>query len=241
MSVPAGTKKIAAYGLHQTQIIRQKMVQDIIEYVKKEEYGKCSELLLIAVENGAVPLSEIWQPLVITIRQQNGAHLLDSILNSISAAEKSNPPFPASMERVFVELDRNNMTQAYNSLMAFSENLGSKLALAHGYRGTLVACMREVDIRRRHTEAFFDPSAFHVFSLSESVEFVLTKDDRDLVSMFNLDDARVHLEKALSLDPSLDMFRAIYAQVLVALDRVEDARLNLENYYQKCRDLHILK
>ncbi|KAJ2606880.1 hypothetical protein H4R99_000053 [Coemansia sp. RSA 1722] len=73
------------------------------------------------------------------------------------------------------------------------------------------------------------------------MELRLTKDDPELVSIFSLRDAESYLRKALALDPGVDMFRAFHTQVLIAMEMVDLARKELEMYYAKHPDIHILR
>ncbi|KAI7827257.1 hypothetical protein BX661DRAFT_205566 [Kickxella alabastrina] len=224
--------------------IREKFVSDIHTYVKLGEYGKASELLLIAVENGSVPPEHIWQPLLATVKHQNGLNSLGAFIDAMAYATRKFPPYLASMERIFHDIDQGDLTQASATSLIFTENLGNKLASAHGYRGVLIACMRELDIRRRYTEnGYLVESDLHVFKHCDpsSVEFMLTKDDRDLVSKFSLEDAEYHLKRALDLDPGADMFKPYYIQVLIALDYIKQARDKLKSYYKNSPDIHILR
>ncbi|KAJ1643276.1 hypothetical protein LPJ64_004935 [Coemansia asiatica] len=220
----------------------EKLVRDITKYIKRREYGKASELLLIIVENGSISISQIWQPLIATIRGQHGESQIDALLDTIAQATKKTPPFTASMERIYNLLDQDDLTNANRATMMFIEDHGNKLAFAHGYRGMLIACMREVDVRRKYDNSVFvEPCGFHVFESSRCLELRLTKDDPDLVSIFNLRHAEAHLRKALTMDPAVDMFRAFHIQVLIALGLIDQARDELELYYKDHPDIHILR
>ncbi|KAJ1813566.1 hypothetical protein LPJ75_003129, partial [Coemansia sp. RSA 2598] len=161
---------------------------------------------------------------------------------TIAQATKKSPPYTASMERIYNLLDQGDLANANREAMMFIEDHGNKLAFAHGYRGMLIACMREVDIRRKFEDSvFIEPCDFHVFESSRVLELWLTKDDPDLTSIFSLRDAESYLRKALVLDPGIDMFRAFHIQVLIALGMVEQARNELETYYRDHPDIHILR
>ncbi|KAJ1962289.1 hypothetical protein GGI12_002733 [Dipsacomyces acuminosporus] len=228
--------------------IREKFVVDINTFVERREYGKASELLLIALEHVSVPLSEIWRPFIATLRQQENRGSIGSYYDIISIYTKKETPNPASLERVFYDIERGNMEAANAAMATYSTDQGSKLALAHGYRGILIACLREMEIREGRIQTdLVEPSDAHIFAGSESVQFIesvqfmLSKTSRWITTKFSLQDAESHLSRALMLDDDNDYFKAFHIQVLVAMERLDEAKERLRQWYEKDKSVHVLR
>ncbi|KAJ2745133.1 hypothetical protein GGI20_002395 [Coemansia sp. BCRC 34301] len=223
-------------------IMREKLVTDIYAHVRRGEYGKASELLLIAFDHACVPISSVWRPFLATLRQQVPAHFVGLQIDNVASGMRNEAPAMSSMERVFYDLDRNRMDHAYAAVQSLTMDRGKNLALAHGYRGILVACLREVEL-----DQLVDgieqclPSSAHVFRLSESVQFLLSKDDPAMITRHTLRDAEKDLELALKLDQGNTYFLAFYAQVLIALDELPKAKSLLENWYGTKKSLPCLR
>ncbi|KAJ2723222.1 hypothetical protein GGI07_002791 [Coemansia sp. Benny D115] len=228
--------RTSAYA-HHTQHIRSQISNLIDQYVQQGEYGKASELLLVAVESGNFGVSKIWQQLVCTFRNQQSGGSLDMFLDSVANAVKGDIRRDVFLERIFNVILEGDLRQADSAALTFVEDEGKSSAVAYGYRGMLIACLRELDVGRVQEEC-----VFHVFEHCEGIEFNLTmEDERAEISKFKLKDAEKYLKEALYRDPGADMFRAFYAQVLVARGHIDMARDNLQKYYQGHPDLHILR
>ncbi|KAJ2686704.1 hypothetical protein IWW39_003452 [Coemansia spiralis] len=222
-------------------IIKEKLISDIHAYVKRGEYGKASELLLIAVENAPVPIRSIWRPFLATLRQQVPPNLIGLQLDNIAAGMRMDPPYEPSMERVFLDLDRNRINHAYAALHTFSMDRGKKLALAHGYHGILVACLREIELERLGDGMEARPPCAHVFGLSEGVQFLLSTDDPEFPTKYTLDEAEEHLATALRLENGNTYFLAFYAQVLLAKGDFQRAMDLLKERYHAEKSIPCLR
>ncbi|KAJ1665872.1 hypothetical protein IW140_002953 [Coemansia sp. RSA 1813] len=215
--------------------IREKVVHDIDMYIRQREYGKASELLLVVVENGSMALDEIWWLLLASVRVQGPPNSLGHYLDSIVFELKNRKPYTTAMERVFTEMESGRMEVAYSILVALTQEQGSKLSFAHGYLGILIACMREVEIRRlnKAKDIGIRPAEPHVFGLCKPNDsFSISADDGKQFSKYTLRDAERHLSHAVFLDPETEFFRGFYAQVLVALGKTQAAKELAEQWYK---------
>ncbi|KAJ2553766.1 hypothetical protein IWW35_001646 [Coemansia sp. RSA 1878] len=213
--------------------IRLKVLSDIDAYIRQREYGKASSLLQTILNTGAIQVKEIWNPLTAVIRAQDHT-ALGVFLDLIITETRAHPPFAASMERFFVALD-SNYDDAYAIILAFSTDTGSKLAMAHGFLGIIIACLRELEVRR--TNAF--TACAHVFKHSEFAQFAISGGEQK--TKYSLTNAERHLERALELDPECDFFVPFHAQVLVALGKPEHATHMLEQRYTKDKNIVVLR
>ncbi|KAJ2514830.1 hypothetical protein GGI11_002164 [Coemansia sp. RSA 2049] len=231
------------------RVVREKVLHDIDMYIRQREYGKASELLLAVVENnGSIGLHEMWWLLLASVRVQGEAdslgHYLDNIVFELKGRK---PPHAAAMERVFGEIERGRMESAYAVLVSLAQEHGSKLALAHGYLGILVACLRETEIRRlRRTRGDVDvrPAAPSVFGFAgSSNDFCISAEATGgrQYSRYTLRDAESHLSQAVRLDPESELFRPFHAQVLVALGRLQAARELADRWYARNRSVPSLR
>ncbi|KAJ2483682.1 hypothetical protein IWW56_000246 [Coemansia sp. RSA 2131] len=214
--------------------IRLKVLSDIDAYIRQREYGKASALLQTIVNTGSIQVKEIWNPLIAVIRAQDHTSL-GVFLDLIITETRTQPPFAASMERFFVALD-SNYDDAYAIILAFSTDTGSKLAMAHGFLGIIIACLRELELRRNNVFT----ATPHVFRNSEFAQFV-TSADEEQRTKYSLTNAERHLERALELDPECDFFVPFHAQVLVALGRTDFATHMLERRYAKDKNIVVLR
>ncbi|KAJ2489313.1 hypothetical protein IWW37_004100 [Coemansia sp. RSA 2050] len=222
-------------------IIKEKFVSDIHAHVKRGEYGKASELLLIAVENAPVPIRSIWRPFIATLRQQVPPNLIGLQLDNVAAGMRLDPPYEPSMERVFLDLDRNRINHAYAALQTFAMDRGKKLALAHGYHGILVACLREIELEQLGDGMETRPPCAHVFALSEGVQFLLSADDPELPTKYTLEEAEEHLAMALKLESGNTYFLAFYVQVLLAKGEFARAMDLLKERYNAEKSIPCLR
>ncbi|KAJ2008043.1 hypothetical protein GGI04_001293 [Coemansia thaxteri] len=223
-------------------VIKEKFVSDIYAHVKRGQYGKASELLLIAVEHAPVPVSSIWRPLVATLRQQVPSNFIGLQIDNIVDGLRNDPPYAASMERVFHDLDRGNVNNAYAVVHSFVMDRGKGLALAHGYHGIIVACLREIELDQIDDGiGRGSPCNAHVFKNSESVQFLLTRNDPDMTTKYSLKDAERHLAQALKIEEGNEYFLSFYAQVLIALDDLPRAKALLEKQYETSRSIPCLR
>ncbi|KAI8322096.1 hypothetical protein GQ54DRAFT_317311 [Martensiomyces pterosporus] len=237
-----GSKPVQPRVNANLRTIREKLVVDVNAFVKRREYGKASDLLLIALEHVSVPLGKVWRPFIAALRQQEAQGSLGSYFDTISIATKGETPNSAALERIFYDIEHGRMTDAGAAMVTFSEDQGSKLALAHGYHGILIACLRELEIRERFREpGCIEPSEAHIFAHSESVQFMLSKNDPWLKTKFSLHDAESHLSRALLLDDGNDFFRAFYTQVLISLGKLDEAKEQLKEWYAKDKSVHVLR
>ncbi|KAJ2829192.1 hypothetical protein IWW50_000991 [Coemansia erecta] len=218
--------------------IRLKVLCDIDAYIRLHEYGKASELLQTIVCTGAIQVKDIWKPLIAVIRQQGDHRALGSFLDIIISETRTHPPYAPSMERFFVALD-TSYDDAYAVMLAFSTDTGSKLGMAHGFLGIIIACLRELELRR--INASYRVADQHVFKHSEFAQFVLTVIEDSQRTKYSLANAERHLERALELDPACDFFVPFHAQVLVALGRVGQAIAMLERQYEQDKSIHVLR
>ncbi|KAJ2626583.1 hypothetical protein GGF44_004984 [Coemansia sp. RSA 1694] len=147
------------------------------------------------------------------------------------------------MERVFHDLDRNRFDHAYAAAHSLAMDRGKNLALARGYHGILVACLREIELDQMgaETDRCSSSSSPHVFRLCESVQFLLSKDVYEMPTKHTLREAEKNLALALKLDQGNTYFIAFYAQVLIALDELPMAKKMLEKWYSTEKALTCLR
>ncbi|KAJ2558491.1 hypothetical protein EV175_000761 [Coemansia sp. RSA 1933] len=218
------------------RVIREKVVRDIDMYIRQREYGKASELLLVVVENGSMALHDIWWLLIASVRMQGSPDSLGDYLDSIMFELKTKKPYTAAMERAFVEMESGDMETAYSILVALTQEQGSRLSFAHGYLGILIACLRETEIRRIRRTRVIDirPAEPRVFGFCKpTTTFCISTDDGKLFTKYALRDAERHLSQAVFLDPEAEFFRGFYAQVLVALGKLQAAKELATQWYRK--------
>ncbi|KAJ2503129.1 hypothetical protein GGH96_000572 [Coemansia sp. RSA 1972] len=213
--------------------IRLKVLSDIDAFIRQREYGKASSLLQTILNTGAIQVKEIWNPLIAVIRAQDHT-ALSAFLDLIITETRTYPPFAASMERFFVALD-SNYDDAYAIILAFTTDVGSKMAMAHGFLGIIIACLRELEVRRNNTFT----ATPHVFKHSEFAQFVISEGEQK--TKYSLTNADRHLERALELDPECDFFVPFHAQVLVAMGKTEYATHMLERRYKEDKNIVILR
>ncbi|KAJ2387850.1 hypothetical protein GGI23_006184 [Coemansia sp. RSA 2559] len=222
------------------RVIREKTVRDIDMYIRQQEYGKASELLLVVVENGSMALHDIWWLLLASVRVQGLPDSLGHYLDSIAFELKNRKPYTATMERAFIEMESGSMEAAYSILVALTQEQGSKLSFAHGYLGILIACLRETELRRIHKakDIGIRPAEPRVFGLCKSTDtFDISVDDGKMFSKYTLRDAERHLSQAVSLDPETEFFRGFYAQVLVALGKLQTAKDLANQWYKESKTI----
>ncbi|KAI9471294.1 hypothetical protein BX667DRAFT_539223 [Coemansia mojavensis] len=218
--------------------IRLKVLEDIDAFIKQREYGKASDLLLTMVCTGSLLMRDIWKPLLGVLRQQDpSGSSLPSILDVLIVGISSMDPNDAAMERFFTALE-SNYDDAYRIILGFSSDFGSKLPTTHGYLGALIACLRELELRRNTAKQTIP--VHHVFKHSEFAQFVLTKEENQRTK-YTLSNARQHLEQALKQDRHNDFFVPYYVQVLIALDKYDEAVSVLERRYAQEKSIHILR
>ncbi|KAJ2812147.1 hypothetical protein H4S07_001598 [Coemansia furcata] len=222
-------------------IIKEKFVSDIYAHVKRGEYGKASELLLIAAENAAVPIRNIWRPFLATLRQQVPPNLIGLQIDNVAAGMRLEPPYEVSMERVFHDLDRKRIEHASAALQSFVMDRGKNLAMAHGYHGILVACLREIELDQSGDGIERCTQTNDVFRLSESVQFLLSSYDPAIPTKHTLKEAEQHLATALTLEEGNEYFMAFYAQVLIAMGDISKATNMLKERYNAEKSLPCLR
>ncbi|KAJ1726614.1 hypothetical protein LPJ61_005068 [Coemansia biformis] len=225
-----------------TRIVREKVLGDVDAFIRQREYGKASELLLTMATNGPIPLQLMWQLLVAVIRQQDPNQLsLRPIFDIIVADTRTALPYTTAMEQVFYTLTYS-LHQAYDILLAFTNETGGKLALAQGFLGIVIACLREEEIGQLGDNSQpVQPSDGDVFKHSEFPPFKLTRHGDWQRTKHTLANAERHLAQALKLDEYSDFFVGFHAQVLLAMDRADEAVAVLERYYNRDKSIHILR
>ncbi|KAJ2852366.1 hypothetical protein IWW36_000253 [Coemansia brasiliensis] len=218
--------------------VRLKVLEDIDAFIRQREYGKASDLLLTMVCTGSLLMKDIWKPLLGVLRQQDPQNRsLSSILDVLIVGVSSMGPNDVAMEQFFAALE-SNYDDAYRIMLGFSSDLGSKLPAAHGYLGVLIACLRELELRQ--TLGKQNIPDHHVFKYSEFAQFVLTKEENQRTK-YTLKNAQQHLEQALKQDKQSDFFVPYYVQVLIALDKYDEAVSVLQRRYAQEKSIHILR
>ncbi|KAJ2663869.1 hypothetical protein IWW48_001135 [Coemansia sp. RSA 1200] len=231
------------YAVSYPRVIRKKVLHDIDMYIKQREYGKASELLLVVVENGSIALHEMWWLLLASVRVQGQPDSLGHYLDNIVFEMKGKKPYTAAMERVFCEMESGRMESAYSVLVSLAQEHGNKLSFAHGYLGIIVTCLRETEIRRlRRTRRDVDirPAEPNVFGfIGSSNDFCISAEcsGGKQYSKYTLPDAELHLSQAVHLDPESEFFRPFYAQVLVAVGRLQTARDLADRWYRRNKSI----
>ncbi|KAJ2776133.1 hypothetical protein H4R18_005831 [Coemansia javaensis] len=245
---PAGGARPRVVG--HPRVLREKVLCDVDAFIRQREYGRASALLLAATGSGAVGFRAMWALLAAVVRQQDLRRAaVGSIFDAAAAETRSVPPYTAAMEQVFYTLD-HDLAQAHDILLAFTNDAGSRLALAHGFLGIVSACLREREVARLgggggSSSSGGAPAAEpgDVFRLcATALPFRLTAhDERLLQTKHSLAGAERHLARALELDAHSDFFVGFHAQVLLALGRRSDAVAELEKYYRRDKSVHILR
>ncbi|KAJ2716070.1 hypothetical protein H4R19_000850, partial [Coemansia spiralis] len=210
------TKQEAAVRVvSHTRVVREKVLGDVDAFIRQREYGKASALLLTLTEHGPIPLQLMWQQLVAVVRQQDAQQMsLRTVFDMVVAGTRSVLPYTTAMEQALYTLTYDPQ-KAHDILLAFTSDAGSKLALAHGFLGLTIACLRETEIQRQDGSPqpadgdVFRHSAFPTFRLTRHGEYQRTK--------HTLANAERHLAQALQLDEYSDFFVGFHAQVLLAL------------------------
>ncbi|KAJ2800509.1 hypothetical protein H4R21_003148 [Coemansia helicoidea] len=232
-------REAAVRVISHTRVVREKVLGDIDAFIRQREYGKASELLLVMAENGPIPLPLMWQQLVAVVRQQDAHQTsLRAVFDMVVAGSRTVLPYTAAMEQALHTLTYS-LHEAHDILLAFTSDAGGKLALAHGFLGLTIACLREEEIQRQDSGA--QPAAGDVFRLSQFPPFRLTRLDDRRQTKHTLANAERHLARALQLDEVSDFFVGFHAQVLLALGRASEATAELERYYRRDRSVHILR
>ncbi|KAJ1900257.1 hypothetical protein LPJ81_003979 [Coemansia sp. IMI 209127] len=185
-------------------------------------------------------LHDIWWLLIASVRVQGPPDSLGHYLDSIAFELKNRKPYTAAMERAFIEMESGSMETAYSILVALTQEQGSKLSFAHGYLGILIACLREAELRRIHRtrNIAIRPAEPRVFGLCKpSGVFDISADDGNKLSKYTLRDAERHLSQAVFLDPETEFFRGFYAQILVALGKLQAAKELANQWYKKSKTI----
>ncbi|KAJ2162976.1 hypothetical protein GGF46_000162 [Coemansia sp. RSA 552] len=218
-----------------SQLMQEKVVSDMDAFIRQREYSKAGSLLLTVLSQGSIAVAQLWRPMIAVIRHQDHENALSSFLDIVAAETRAVPPYSATMERIFHELAISG--QAYDVAVALVNESGDRLAMAHGFLGIIVAFLREMELQPEESV----PADADVFRHSGFAKFALSRHREGQPAKYTLASAERHLAQALALDGDSDFFVAFHTQVLVTLDKTDEATAAVRERYQKSKNIVYLR